>query len=72
LDVLVENESYKLIVKLPSSTEASVFILKPLETVRDLINDIREEDPKANTVVFHYLDGLRYVFILAVCLSNNE
>jgi hypothetical protein len=59
LDVLVENESYKLIVKLPSSTEASVFILKPLETVRDLINDIREEDPKANTVVFHYLDGLR-------------
>ena len=61
LNVVVENEAYKLIVKLPSSTEPCVFVLKPLETVRDLINDIREEDSKANTIVFHYLDGLRYV-----------
>lgn len=44
---------------LPNVNEQCTFPLKLNETVRDLINDIRTEDPRINQIVLHYTDGLR-------------
>lgn len=64
IQTYVENGSYKMTLKLPNVNELCTFPLKLRETVRDLINDIRSEDPQINQLVLHYTDGLRFLRLL--------
>lgn len=59
ISTYVENGTYKMTLLLPNVNEQCTFPLKLNETVRDLINDIRTEDPRINQIVLHYTDGLR-------------
>jgi hypothetical protein len=52
------DDVLNITLQLPT-TGRTVFPLKPTETVRELIEDIRAEDNTINTLLVRYADGLR-------------
>jgi hypothetical protein len=59
IQTYIEHSTYKMTLFLPYANELCTFPLKLNETVRDLINDIRDEEPRIKQIVLHYMDGLR-------------